>query len=83
MLLMALYISLNMSRANKVHQVQDPRAPRIQEGTGLVANDSLAAELTRSGGQFSQNRNAEQDGLPGGSKAERLRPDPDAEARII
>src|SRR6266536_2126995 len=82
MLLMALHISLNMTRANKVQQVEDPRAPQIQGGAGPVADGSLAAESTRSGGQFSQNRNAEQDGLPGGSTAERLRPAPDAEARM-
>lgn len=39
----------------------------MSEGAGPVANDSLAAESTRSGGGFSQNRDGEPLGVKGGN----------------
>lgn len=72
-------------------QVTDPHAPSIQEGAGPVASDSLAAESTREGGGFSENRNSEPQGVEGGnstfanantSGATRLDPASDAEARL-
>ncbi|MCJ1250815.1 hypothetical protein MMC30_008043 [Trapelia coarctata] len=44
----------------------DPRAKNeIQEGTGPVASDSLAAESARSGGGFSENKDSEPLGVKG------------------
>ncbi|KAH8811176.1 hypothetical protein F5884DRAFT_267068 [Xylogone sp. PMI_703] len=47
----------------------DPAARNepIREGAGAVANDSLAAESTRAGGGFSQNRDSEPLGVKGGN----------------
>ena len=72
-------------------QVKDPNAQVIQEGAGAVASDSLAAESTRAGGGFSENRNSEPQGVKGSnstfanentSGATRLDPASDAEARL-
>lgn len=46
-------------------QVTDPNAPNIEERAGAVASDSLAAESTRSGGEFSENRGSEPLGVAG------------------
>lgn len=71
-------------------KVTDPNAPTIKEGAGAVASDSLAAESTRSGGAFSENRDSEPLGVSGSnstfantdtSGASTLGPAPDAEAR--
>ncbi|EAW07473.1 uncharacterized protein ACLA_021870 [Aspergillus clavatus NRRL 1] len=51
-------------RSTKVTQDPAARNP-IQESTGAVANDSLAAESTKSGGGFSQNRGAAPLGVSG------------------
>jgi hypothetical protein len=76
---------------NISQQVKDPNAQVIQEGAGAVASDSLAAESTRAGGGFSENRNSEPQGVKGSnstfanentSGATRLDPAPDAEARL-
>jgi hypothetical protein len=62
----------------------------IQEGPGPIAADSLAAESTRSGGSFSENKDSEPLGVKGAnstfantdiSSATILPPAPDAEAR--
>ncbi|KAN0112742.1 hypothetical protein V8E51_005693 [Hyaloscypha variabilis] len=72
-------------------KVTDPNAPSIQESAGPVASDSLAAESTREGGGFSENRNSEPQGVAGAnstfanantSGAHRLDPASDAEARL-
>lgn len=64
----------------------DPR----QEGPGPIASDSLAADSSRSGGAFSENRDSKPLGVTGShstfanedtSSATRLAPAPDAEAR--
>lgn len=71
-------------------QVKDPNAPQIEEGAGAVASDSLAAESTRKGGDFSENKNSEPLGVSGSnstlantdtSAAIKLDPARDAEAR--
>ncbi|KAK2764437.1 hypothetical protein FQN54_009131 [Arachnomyces sp. PD_36] len=71
---------------NDPARYNDPR----QEGAGPVASDSLAADSTRSGGAFSQNRDAQPLGVSGShstfanedtSSATRLDAAPDAEAR--
>lgn len=71
-------------------QVTDPSAPKIQEGAGTVASDSLAADSTRAGGGFSDNRGSEPQGVSGSnstfantntSGATTLDAAPDAEAR--
>jgi len=76
---------------NISQQVKDPNAQVIQEGAGAVASDSLAAESTRAGGGFSENRNSEPQGVKGSnstfanentSGATRLDPASDAEARL-
>ena len=63
----------------------------INEGAGTVTSDSLAAESTRAGGEFAENRDAEQDGVssksstantPATSAAPKLAPAPDAESRL-
>jgi hypothetical protein len=75
---------------NILQQVNDPNAQVTQEGAGAVASDSLAAESTRAGGGFSENRNSEPQGVKGSnstfanentSGATRLDPASDAEAR--
>ncbi|KAH7356885.1 hypothetical protein BKA65DRAFT_474678 [Rhexocercosporidium sp. MPI-PUGE-AT-0058] len=82
-----------MSTRNPTHgtKVTDPNAPQIHEGAGAVASDSLAAESTRKGGDFSENRNGEPAGVAGAnstfanentSGARRLDPALDAEARL-
>ncbi|KAL2073407.1 hypothetical protein VTL71DRAFT_10731 [Oculimacula yallundae] len=82
-----------MSTRNPTHgqKVTDPNAPQIREGAGAVASDSLAADSTRSGGDFSQNRNSEPQGVSGAnstfanentSGARRIDPAVDAEARM-
>jgi hypothetical protein len=72
-------------------QVTDPKAPVIQEAAGPVASDSLAAESTREGGGFSENRNSTPQSVKGAnstfanantSGATRLDPASDAEARL-
>lgn len=72
-------------------QVTDPNAPSIREGAGPVASDSLAADSSRDGGGFSENRNSEPQGVSGSnstfantnvSGATRLDPASDAEARL-
>ena len=71
-------------------QVTDPNAPSIEEATGAVANDSLAAECSRADGGFASNRGSEPQGVSGPnstfankntSGATRLDPASDAEAR--
>jgi len=71
-------------------KVNDPHSIR-QEGAGPVASDSLAADSTRSGGDFSSNRNAEPQGVSGSnstfantniSGATRLDAASNAEARM-
>lgn len=63
----------------------------IQESTGPITTDSLAAESTRAGGAFKENRNSEPQGVAGSnstftttntSGATRLDPASDAEARM-
>ncbi|OJJ49969.1 hypothetical protein ASPZODRAFT_58079 [Penicilliopsis zonata CBS 506.65] len=55
------------SGARGVKNTTDPEAYRnpIVESSGPVANDSLAAESSKSGGAFSQNRGAEPLGVSG------------------
>ncbi|TVY31112.1 hypothetical protein LHYA1_G000052 [Lachnellula hyalina] len=71
-------------------KVTDPNASSIEESTGAVANDSLAAESTRANGGFASNRGSEPQGVSGSnstfantntSGATRLDPASDAEAR--
>jgi len=71
-------------------QVTDPNAPEIEEGSGAIASDSLAAESSNAGGEFSKNRDSEPLGVSGSnstfanedtSAARRLDPTRDAEAR--
>jgi hypothetical protein len=73
-----------------IKQVKDPNAPEIQEGAGAITSDSLAAESTREGGKFAENRDSEPQGVSGSistiantntSGATRLDPAPDAETR--
>ncbi|CZS98581.1 uncharacterized protein RAG0_07255 [Rhynchosporium agropyri] len=82
-----------MSTRNPTHgqKVTDPSAPQIREGAGPIASDSLAADSTRSGGDFSQNRNSEPQGVAGAnstfanentSGARKLDPAVDAEVRM-
>ncbi|KAI9802979.1 MAG: hypothetical protein M1825_002212 [Sarcosagium campestre] len=68
----------------------DPSAKETSEGAGPVLSDSLAAESTRSGGEFSENRGAEPLGVSSKSStanttdtsnATKLDAAPDAEAR--
>jgi len=75
------------SRGTKVN---DPHSI-LDESTGAVASDSLAAESTRAGGGFSDNRGSEPQGVSGSnstfantniSGATRLDPASDAEARM-
>ncbi|KAK6597844.1 hypothetical protein H4I96_08796 [Botrytis cinerea] len=63
----------------------------IKEGAGAIASDSLAAESTRAGGGFAENRDGEPLGVAGAnstfantnvSGATRLDPASDAEARM-
>ncbi|KAM3079336.1 hypothetical protein ACMFMG_005770 [Clarireedia jacksonii] len=70
-------------------KVKDPHSV-IKEGAGPVAADSLAAESTKSGGAFSENRGSEPLKVSGSnstlantdtSAADRLDPAPDAETR--
>ena len=74
----------------KKYQVTDPSAT-LQEGTGAIASDSLAADSVRSGGAFSDNPNSAPQGVSGSnstfantntSGATRLHPASDAEARM-
>jgi hypothetical protein len=71
-------------------QVTDPNAPRIEERAGAVASDSLAAESTRAGGDFSKNRGCEPLGVAGAnstfantntSGADTLEPAPSSQSR--
>jgi len=71
-------------------QVTDPNAI-LQESAGAVASDSLAADSTRAGGGFSENRGSEPQGVSGSnstfantntSGAHRLNPASDAESRM-
>ena len=71
-------------------QVTDPNAPNIEERAGAVAADSLAAESTRAGGDFSENRGSEPLGVAGAnstfantntSGADTLEPAPNSESR--
>ncbi|KAH7407526.1 hypothetical protein BKA64DRAFT_422042 [Cadophora sp. MPI-SDFR-AT-0126] len=71
-------------------KVNDPNAPPIVEGAGVVTPDSLAAESTRQGGKFAENRNNEPQDVSGPnstvanentSEAKRLDPAPYAQAR--
>jgi len=71
-------------------KVTDSNAPEIQEGSGAIASDSLAAESSNAGGGFSENRDSEPLGVSGAnstfanedtSAARRLDPTSDAEAR--
>ncbi|KAH9220933.1 hypothetical protein DL95DRAFT_478258 [Leptodontidium sp. 2 PMI_412] len=82
-----------MSTRNPTHgtKVTDSNEPQIREGAGPVASDSLAAESTRDGGGFAQNRNSEPQGVAGAnstfanentSGARRLDPALDAETRM-
>ncbi|TAQ90064.1 hypothetical protein B7494_g1611 [Chlorociboria aeruginascens] len=80
-------MSSNPSYGTKVN---DPHST-IREGAGAVALDSLAADSTREGGGFSENRNSEPLGVSGSnstfantdtSSARRLDPASDAEARM-
>jgi hypothetical protein len=48
-----------------LNQVDDPTAPNAVENAGAVAADSLAAESTRAGGAFSENRGSEPMGVKG------------------
>ena len=63
----------------------------VKEGPGPIASDSLAADSTRAGGGFSQNRDSAPLGVTGAhstfanedtTNATRLSPAPDAEARL-
>lgn len=77
--------------ANKnFQQVKDSNSI-IKEGAGAIASDSLAAESTRAGGGFAENRDGEPLGVAGAnstfantnvSGATRLDPASDAEARM-
>ncbi|ESZ90479.1 hypothetical protein SBOR_9139 [Sclerotinia borealis F-4128] len=76
--------------SNAGTKVNDPHSI-IKEGAGAVASDSLAAESTRSGGGFAENRDGEPLGVAGSnstfantntSGATRLDPASDAEARM-
>jgi len=79
-----------MEKANAVMQVTDPNAPPIEERAGAVASDSLAAESTRAGGDFSRNRGSEPLGVAGAnstfantntSGADTLKPAPNSQSR--
>jgi hypothetical protein len=83
-----LHCSFHAQTHNK--QVTDSTAPQIDEGAGAIASDFLAAESTREGGKFGDNRNSEPQGVAGAnstfantntSGATQLDPAPDAEAR--
>jgi len=72
-------------------KVTDPNAPAKEEFAGAVASDSLAADSTRSGGVFSENRGAAPQSVSGNSStfantntsgATKLDPAPDAESRL-
>jgi len=56
-----------MSTRNPTHgtKVDDPTAPNINENAGAVASDSLAAESTSAGGDFSSNRGSAPLGVSG------------------
>jgi len=56
-----------MSTQNPTHgqKVTDSSAPEIEEGAGAIASDSLAAESTRDGGDFAENRGSEPLGVKG------------------
>ncbi|KAH6683046.1 hypothetical protein B0J14DRAFT_574964 [Halenospora varia] len=80
-----------MSNPSYGTKVTNPNAPEIREGAGAVASDSLAAESTRSGGGFADNKGGEPQGVSGAnstfantntSGATRLDPASDAEARM-
>lgn len=91
---MALFTSPanTFSNKKKLQTKDDPARytdPR-KEGAGAVASDSLAADSTRSGGGFSENRDSQPLGVSGShstlanedtQSATRLGPAPDAEAR--
>ncbi|KAL8638617.1 MAG: hypothetical protein Q9228_004250 [Teloschistes exilis] len=75
-----------------VKHTSDPEAHQnpIREGAGAVASDSLAAESSRAGGAFSENRNSEPLAVSGSSStfnttdtsgATKLAPAPDAAER--
>ncbi|KAJ4856574.1 hypothetical protein T069G_09942 [Trichoderma breve] len=51
----------NPSSGTKVHPGKDD--PVHREAAGLVAPESLAAESVQHGGEFAQNRNAQQEGV--------------------
>ena len=87
----ARFQSIKDTPSDTYTQVTDPNAPQIHEGAGAVASDSLAAESSREGGDFSENRNSEPLGVSGSnstfanentSGARRLDPALDAEARM-
>jgi len=56
-----------MSTRNPTHgtKVTDPTAPNINENAGAVASDSLAAQSTTEGGDFSENRGSAPLGVSG------------------
>jgi len=71
-------------------KVTDPNAPTIQEGSGPIASDSLAAESSNAGGAFRENRDSEPLGVSGSnstlanedtSAARRIDPVPAAKDR--
>jgi len=81
--------SNNPSYGTKV--TTDSKHHVVEESAGPIASDSLAAESTRAGGGFSENRNSEPSGVKGAnstfantntSGATRLDPASDAEARM-
>jgi hypothetical protein len=85
-LILIIILSTQLTRA----WVKDPKAPHIEEGAGAVANDSLAAESSRTGGEFSENRHSEPLGVKGAnstfantdtSAADTLEPAVDSEKR--
>ncbi|PNP56173.1 hypothetical protein THARTR1_03698 [Trichoderma harzianum] len=55
----------NPGAGTKVNPGKD--APVHREAAGLVAPESLAAESVQHGGEFAQNRNAQQEGITGSS----------------
>jgi len=53
-------------KLTQLQNTTDPRAKHeIQEATGAIASDSLAAESSRAGGGFSENRDSEPWGVKG------------------
>lgn len=88
---MTVCYQISWKRANATScQVTDPNAPQIAERAGAIASDSLAAESTRAGGDFSKNRGNEPLGVAGAnstfantntSGADTLEPAPNSKSR--